>query len=151
MGTHQTAAMAGAADRAMESYLACIRSTLDAALCLRNFASQDVERHNKPEVECGMGLDVTTQSEDGKGALVLPPIVIHKGSSDKIQIEVSVNAVRISIAIAQKDDLEKMIARKFMQFMMRRAETFQVLRKVAVEVVPALQTDLSLCVSGIRR
>lgn len=35
----------------MDSYLACIRSTLDAALCVRNFASEEVERHNKPEVE----------------------------------------------------------------------------------------------------
>lgn len=42
---------AGAADRAMDSYLACVRSTLDAALCIRNFAAEDVERHNRPEVE----------------------------------------------------------------------------------------------------
>ncbi len=34
-------------------YLSCVRSTLDAALCLRNFPSQHVERHNKPEVEMG--------------------------------------------------------------------------------------------------
>ena len=90
---------AGAADRAMESYLACIRSTMDAALCLRNFASEKVERHNKPEVECRYspppsrsrvtraarsgGKDITTQGEDGVGNLVLPPIVIHKGSADK--------------------------------------------------------------------
>ncbi|KDO47849.1 hypothetical protein CISIN_1g0281362mg, partial [Citrus sinensis] len=32
-------------------YLACIRNTLDAALCLQNFPCQEVERHNKPEVE----------------------------------------------------------------------------------------------------
>mmetsp|Transcript_8928 Transcript_8928/g.28367 ORF Transcript_8928/g.28367 Transcript_8928/m.28367 type:complete len:212 (+) Transcript_8928:75-710(+) len=30
-------------------YLNCVRSTLKAALCLRNFPSQIVERHNKPE------------------------------------------------------------------------------------------------------
>ena len=30
-------------------YLNCVRSTLTAALCLRNFPSQIVERHNKPE------------------------------------------------------------------------------------------------------
>merc|ERR1712159_463773 len=97
-------AMAGAADRAMESYLACIRTTMDAALCLRNFASEQVERHNKPEVECSSGKDITTQGEDGLGNLVLPPMVIHKGSADKICIEVSVNAVRVSIAVQQKDD-----------------------------------------------
>jgi hypothetical protein len=43
--------MAGSADKAMDSYLSCIRHTLDAALCIRNFASQEVERHNVPEVE----------------------------------------------------------------------------------------------------
>lgn len=32
-------------------YLSAIRSSLDSALCLRNFPSQVVERHNKPEVE----------------------------------------------------------------------------------------------------
>lgn len=32
-------------------YLTAIRHSLDSALCLRNFPSQVVERHNKPEVE----------------------------------------------------------------------------------------------------
>ncbi|GER45126.1 actin-related protein 2/3 complex subunit 4 [Striga asiatica] len=32
-------------------YLTCIRNTLEAALCLQNFPCQEVERHNKPEVE----------------------------------------------------------------------------------------------------
>lgn len=39
-------------------YLTAIRHSLDSALCLRNFPSQVVERHNKPEVElryvCGL-------------------------------------------------------------------------------------------------
>jgi hypothetical protein len=33
------------------AYLKTVRSALTAAMCLQNFASQDVERHNKPEVE----------------------------------------------------------------------------------------------------
>ena len=36
---------------AHKPYLDCVSSTLTAALCLRNFPSQLVERHNKPEVE----------------------------------------------------------------------------------------------------
>ncbi|PNX57652.1 actin-related protein 2/3 complex subunit 4-like, partial [Trifolium pratense] len=32
-------------------YLTCIRNTLHAAMCLQNFPCQEVERHNKPEVE----------------------------------------------------------------------------------------------------
>ncbi len=35
----------------LNSYLKAIRVTLEAALSIRNFASQVVERHNKPEVE----------------------------------------------------------------------------------------------------
>ena len=33
-----------------QPYLACVKSTLTAALCLQSFACQDVERHNRPEV-----------------------------------------------------------------------------------------------------
>ena len=54
--------------------------------------------------------------------------------SDQVKLEVSINSVRVSLAIQMKDDVEKMIGRKYMAFMMRRAETFQVLRKVPVEV-----------------
>ena len=33
---------------ALKPYLDCIKATLTSALCLENFASQIVERHNKP-------------------------------------------------------------------------------------------------------
>merc|ERR1712100_454174 len=125
---------AGAADKAMDSYLACIRSTLDAALCVRNFASEEVERHNKPEVE---------NSAEGS-ALLLKPIIISKTAQDKVQIEVSVNSVRVSISFKQSDEVEKMIARKFTRFMMRRAEEFSVLRKVPVEGY-----DISLLITNV--
>ena len=35
----------------LRPYLDCIRHTLEASMCVRNFPSQVVERHNKPEVE----------------------------------------------------------------------------------------------------
>ena len=35
----------------LKSYLDAVRATLSAAMCLENFSSQAVERHNKPEVE----------------------------------------------------------------------------------------------------
>lgn len=35
----------------LRPYLNAVRATLQAALCLENFSSQVVERHNKPEVE----------------------------------------------------------------------------------------------------
>jgi actin related protein 2/3 complex, subunit 4 len=36
---------------ALKPYLDAVKATLVAAACLRNFPSQNVERHNKPEVE----------------------------------------------------------------------------------------------------
>ncbi len=35
----------------LKTYLDAVRSTLTAAMCLENFSSQVVERHNKPEIE----------------------------------------------------------------------------------------------------
>lgn len=35
----------------LKPYLSAVRSSLMAAMCLENFESQVVERHNKPEVE----------------------------------------------------------------------------------------------------
>jgi hypothetical protein len=35
----------------LKPYLNAVRATLQAALCLQNFESRVVERHNKPEVE----------------------------------------------------------------------------------------------------
>jgi len=35
----------------LQPYLKAVRHTLTAAMCLDNFSSQVVERHNKPEVE----------------------------------------------------------------------------------------------------
>lgn len=43
--------MSGGGSLALQPYLDCVRATLTAAMCLQNFASQEVERHNKPEVE----------------------------------------------------------------------------------------------------
>ena len=35
----------------LKPYLICVKRTLEAAMCLENFSSQKVERHNKPEIE----------------------------------------------------------------------------------------------------
>lgn len=35
----------------LKPYLDAVHKTLQAAACIRNFPSQIVERHNKPEVE----------------------------------------------------------------------------------------------------
>ncbi|XP_071960951.1 actin-related protein 2/3 complex subunit 4 [Antedon mediterranea] len=106
----------------LRPYLNAVRSTLTAAMCLENFSSQHVERHNKPEVE------VRSSKE-----LLLQPLVISRNEREKVLIEGSINSIRISIAVKQADEIEKILCRKFMRFMMMRAENFFILRRKAVE------------------
>ena len=62
-------------------------------MCLEDFFSQQVERHNKPEVE------VSSSKE-----LLLNPIVVSRNDKEKVLIEPSINAIRVSIAIKQGGD-----------------------------------------------
>ncbi|KZW00996.1 arp2/3 complex 20 kDa subunit [Exidia glandulosa HHB12029] len=106
---------------ALRPYLAAVRSTLTAALTLENFASQVVERHNKPEVEAQSSREV-----------LLNPLVISRNENERVLIEPSVNSVRLSIKIKQADEIERALCAKFMRFMMVRAENFIVLRRKPV-------------------
>lgn len=106
----------------LKPYLNCVKETLTAAMCVQNFDSQVVERHNKPEVE------VKTCKE-----LLLTPVVISRNEKEKVLIESSINSIRISIAVKQADEIEKILCHKFMRFMMMRAENFVILRRKPVE------------------
>lgn len=106
----------------LKPYLNAVRHTLTAAMCLENFESQIVERHNKPEVE------VKTSKE-----LLLTPVVVSRNEKERVLIEGSINALRVSIAVKQADEIEKILCHKFMKFMMMRAESFIILRRKAVE------------------
>ncbi|XP_045166758.1 actin-related protein 2/3 complex subunit 4 isoform X2 [Mercenaria mercenaria] len=106
----------------LKPYLTAIRHTLEAAMCLQNFNSQNVERHNKPEVE------VKSSKE-----LLLTPVVISRNKQERVLIEGSINSLRISIGVKQSDEIEKILCHKFMRFMMMRAENFVVLRRKPVE------------------
>ncbi|CAG8592423.1 10073_t:CDS:2, partial [Paraglomus occultum] len=97
---------------------AAVRSTLTAALCLTNFASQVVERHNKPEIEARSSAEV-----------ILNPLVISRNENEKVLIEPSVNSIRFSIKIKQADEIERILCHKFTRFMMLRAENFVILRR----------------------
>lgn len=99
-------------------YLNTVRSTLDAALCLRNFPSQVVERHNKPEVEVR-----------GSKELLLNPITIARTDQERCLIEGSVNSVRVSFAIKQADEIEKILCHKFTRFLAQRSEQFVIMRR----------------------
>ncbi|XP_038991152.1 actin-related protein 2/3 complex subunit 4-like isoform X1 [Hibiscus syriacus] len=106
----------------LKLYLTCVRNTLEATMCLQNFPCQEVERHNKPEVE------LKTSPE-----LLLNPVLICRNEAEKCLIETSINSLRISLKVKQADELENILAKKFLRFLSMRAEAFQVLRRKPVQ------------------
>eukprot|EP00694_Reclinomonas_americana_P006826 EC797420.1.p1 GENE.EC797420.1~~EC797420.1.p1 ORF type:complete len:167 (+),score=64.70 EC797420.1:29-529(+) len=117
---------------ALQPYLDTIRKTLDAALCLTNFASQEVERHNKPEVEAQTTPEV-----------VLKPVEVCRSEMEKCLIEPSINSVRISITIKQIDELDRLLVKRYTRLLQQRAAFFVVLRKK-----PVPDYDLSFLITN---
>jgi len=107
---------------ALRPYLNCVRATITAALCLENFGSQIVERHNKPEVE------MKTSKE-----LLLNPLLISRNKTERVLIEGSINSLRISVAIKKADEVDVILSKRFMRFLTQRAEAFVILRRKPVE------------------
>ncbi|GEQ66730.1 hypothetical protein JCM33374_g393 [Metschnikowia sp. JCM 33374] len=101
-----------------------VRTSLTAAICLEDFSSQLVERHNRPEIE----VDNSHNPE-----LLLNPVTIARNEHEKILIEPSVNSVRVSICIKQADEIEHILVRQFTRFLTQRAESFFILRRVPVK------------------
>ncbi|XP_022703470.1 actin-related protein 2/3 complex subunit 4 isoform X4 [Varroa jacobsoni] len=91
-------------------------------MCVENFNSQVVERHNKPEVEVR-----------GNKELLLRPVTVSRNDKERVLIEPSINSIRVSIAVKQADEIEKILCHKFMRFMMMRAESFIILRRKPIE------------------
>merc|ERR1712079_803324 len=114
---------------ALNSYLICVKRTLEAAMCLENFSSQKVERHNKPEIEI-------QESPE----LLLNPVIISRNEKERVLIEPSINSVRISIAIKQADDMEKLLRHKLVDFVIHFME------EIDKEV-----SDMKLCVNSRAR
>lgn len=100
-----------------------MRSSLTAALCLSNFASQASERHNVPEIEAQTSPEV-----------LLTPLTIARNENERVLIEPSVNSVRISIKIKQADEIEHILVHKFTRFLTQRAESFFILRRKPIKV-----------------
>jgi actin related protein 2/3 complex, subunit 4 len=107
---------------ALKPYLDAVQLTLTAALCLRNFPSQTVERHNKPEAEVHHSKE-----------LLMNPVVIARTEMERCLIEPSINSVRVSIKIKQVDEIEEILCHKFTSFLMQRSEQFVIMRRKAVE------------------
>lgn len=106
----------------LRPYLAAVRSSLTAALCLENFGSQTVERHNKPEIEAKTCNEV-----------ILTPIVISRAEGERVLIEASINSVRLSIKVKQSDEIERLLCHKFTRFLMQRADHFFILRRKPIQ------------------
>ncbi|GAA94351.1 uncharacterized protein L969DRAFT_89975 [Mixia osmundae IAM 14324] len=106
----------------LRPYLACVRSTLTAALSVENFASQNVERHNVAEIESGKTPEI-----------LLTPLLISRNASEQVLIEASINSVRLSIRIKQADEIERILSHQFTRFLMMRAENFVVLRRKPIQ------------------
>ncbi|AAQ15747.1 ARP2/3 complex subunit, putative [Trypanosoma equiperdum] len=108
-------------------YYTCIKNTLHAALCIGNYPSRTVERHNKPEVEvsgCAEG-----DNEGKSPELLLNRLHISRSEQERCLIEASINSVRISFAFPKMDPLAELIARKYVSFLAQRGQQFRILRK----------------------
>ena len=57
---------------------------------------------------------------------------ITRNENEHVLIEGSINSCRISIKVKQVDELEEILTRKLLRFLMQRAEEFKVLRRVPV-------------------
>lgn len=106
----------------MRPYLTAVRFSLNAALCVENFSSQIVERHNYPEVENKKTKEI-----------LLNPLVISRNENEHVLIEPSINSVRISIKIKQSDEIEHILVDKFTRFLTKRAENFLILRRAPIK------------------
>ena len=113
-------------------YLNCVRHTLTSALCLQNFGSQLVERHNKPEVEAKDHCDADGKMKMTSKELMLQSIRIARNEGEAVLIEGSINSIRVSVKVKQADEQEVVLCRRFMRFLGQRAEQFVVLRRVPV-------------------
>jgi actin related protein 2/3 complex subunit 4 len=92
--------------------------SLTAALCLEDFSSELVERHNTPEVESGKNVQA-----------LLNPMTIARNENERVLIEPSINSVRVSIKIKQADEIETILVHQFTRFLTGRAESFYILRR----------------------
>ena len=122
------------ANKSTQKYFEEIRAALNKAMCVTNFPSQIIERHNKPEVETKtskelLGKDVTIERVPSEPNKEDPQI----DKNEKVFIESSVNSMRISVRVKKSDNIEVILLRRFVSFFQQRAENFIILRRKPVE------------------
>lgn len=104
---------------------------------LTRSAPLQVERQNKPEVEFNLHpelmLPPVRAPRPGLAAwLTRAQVRIARNENEHVLVEASLNSCRISIKVKQADELEEILARKLLRFLMQRADEFRVLRRVPV-------------------
>jgi actin related protein 2/3 complex subunit 4 len=104
----------------LKPYLFILRDTLDFALDLKNFPSQIYEKINRPQVEVKESLE-----------LLMKPIIICRNEEEKIEIEVSINSVRVNVNVKKHADLEGLLMDIYSSYLMNRADKLNILRKKA--------------------
>lgn len=108
--------------QSLKPYLTAVRHSLNSALCLQDFSSQLVERHNYPEIE-----------NKRTPEILLNPLHVCRNESERVLIEPAINSIRVSIRIKQSDEIEEILVDKFTRFLTKRAENFLILRRVPIE------------------
>lgn len=73
----------------LKQYLTNLQGALNVSLCLRNFPSMRVEKHNKPEVE------MLQFSKKKTNSVVMNPIYLARSEGEHCLIEASINSVRV--------------------------------------------------------
>ncbi len=105
----------------LKPYLNIVRESLCYALNLRNFPSMIYEKINRPQVE-------VAESKE----LLMKPIVITRNENEKLEIEASINSVRVNLQL-NKTDLELLLCNIYCSFLMHRTDKLNLLRKVPKE------------------
>ena len=83
---------------------------------------QAIERYNRPEIETGASPE-----------LLLPPVTIARGAAERCLIEPSINSCRASFKLHSADQLEAVLTRLYMRFLMQRADSIDIIRRVPLE------------------
>ena len=64
------------------------------------------------------------------------PIVLKRSDHERCLVESSINSARISFRFKfeDADPIEQLLGRKFLGFLMKRADDYEILRRVPIEV-----------------
>lgn len=112
-------------------YINIIRESLTYALNIKNFPSMIFEKINRPQIE-------VVESKE----LLMKPIIISRNENEKVEIEASINSVKINIKTIRLD-VEELLSSVFCKFLMHRTDKLNIFRKV-----PKDNYDISILITN---